>query len=217
MKNLRILLAENHEIVRKGTKALINEQDDLEVVGEAKDGEEAVEMAQQLSPDIVLMGISMPNLNGLTATKRLKNTLPEIKILILTRYTENGYIQQLIQAGINGYILKQSPPSELINAIRAVGEGRNYLDSMITQTLMNSYARQMHGEQGVIGTEITEREEEILRLIARGYSNQKIAERLYISVKTVETHKAHAIQKIGINDRIDIVNYAIFRGWMKDD
>ncbi len=217
MSKLRILLVEDHETVRNGIKLLINEQDDMEVVAEAGDGEPAVKLAEKISPDIVIMDISMPKMNGLKASKRLKHVFPEVKILTLTRHIDSGYVQQLIQAGVSGYVLKQSAPSELINAIRAVGEGNNYLDSSITQTVMNSYARQAGGLQGEANTDITEREEEVLRLAARGYSNKKIAQRLEISVKTVETHKTNAMRKIGAKDRVDIVNFAIFKGWMEDN
>lgn len=217
MKKLRILLAEDHETVRRGIRLLIDEQVDMEVVGEADDGDTAVAMARSLKPDIVLMDISMPQTNGLKASKKLKEISPEIKILTLTRHKDSGYVQRLIQAGINGYVLKQSAPSELLNAIRAVGEGNNYLDTTIAQVVMNDYARHSGSPKDKTIAPITDREEEVLRLTARGYSNKKIAERLAISVKTVDTHKANAMRKAGLNDRVDVVNYAIFNGWMEDN
>lgn len=217
MKKLSVVLAEDHETVRKGIKLLINEQSDMEVVGEANNGDEIIELVQKLNPDIVVMDISMPQTNGLRASKKLKRNFPDIKVLMLTRHKDNGYVQQLIQAGVSGYVLKQSAPSELLNAIRVVGAGNSYLDSTITQTVMVGYARQTGSLHGEGNPEITDREEEVLRLTARGYSNKKIAERLSISVKTVDSHKANAMRKIGLKDRVDVVDYAIFNGWMEDN
>lgn len=217
MNKLRILLAEDHEIVRNGIKLLINEQDDMEVVGEADNGDAAVQLAGELVPDIVIMDISMPKTNGLKATRRLKRMLPAIKILTLTRHMNNGYVQQLIQAGVSGYVLKQSAPTELINAIRAVGDDNSFLDATVTQTVMNSLARHQGRLQNENKTDITEREEEVLRFTARGFSNKHIGEQLDISVKTVETHKSNAMRKLGISDRVDVVNYAILKGWMDEE
>lgn len=217
MKKLRIVLAEDHETVRKGIKLLINEQDDMEVIGETENGDSVIELVQKLDPDILVMDISMPQQNGLKTSKRVKQIFPSVKVLMLTRHKDNGYVQQLIHAGVSGYVLKQSAPSELLNAIRVVGEGNSYLDSTITQTIMNGYARLGGSLQGEGSSKITDREEEVLRLTARGYSNKKIAERLDISVKTVDSHKANAMRKIGLKDRVDVVDYAIFNGWMEDE
>lgn len=216
MKKLSILLAENYELVRKGVKMLINEEPDLEVIGEADNGDSVVELAQELAPDIIVMGISMPQTNGLYATKKLKEISPDLKILILSRHRDSGRIHQLIQAGVNGYVLKQSSPSELISAIRAISDGNSYLDPIVTQAVMDIYARQINGLKGEVIPEITAREESVLQLIAQGHTNKNIAEQLDISVKTVDTHRANAIRKLGISDRVGIVNYAIFKGWMND-
>ena len=212
----RILLAEDHGTVREGIKMLVNAQPDMEVVGEAPNGAVAVAEAQRLSPDLIVMDISMPELNGLKATKRLKRLCPDLKILTLTRHTDDGYLQQLIKAGVNGYVLKQSAPTELISAIRAVTSGKSYLDPTIVQKVMDGFGSSA-SLVGVGNNEITGREAEILRLIAWGYSNKEIAERLDISVKTVEAHKGNTMRKLGMASRIDIVRFAILQGWLEDN
>lgn len=217
MEKLRILLAEDHEIVRAGVKMLVDSQPDMTVVGEAENGEEAILMAGELTPDILVTDISMPGLNGLKATRKIKRLHPQIKILALTRHTDDGYLQQLIKAGANGYVLKQSAPTDLINAIRTVGAGKSYLDPALTEKVMGGYVRQETALAGAAKVEISARECEVIRLIAWGHSNKEIAARLDISVKTVEAHKANAMQKLGIASRVDIVRYAILQGWLEDN
>ena len=217
MNKLRIVLADDHKIVREGIRLLINSQTDMEVVGEAGDGEAAIARVAELMPDIVVMDISMPELNGLMATKRLKRISPQIKILTLTRHTDDGYVQQLIQAGVTGYVLKQSAPTELINAIRVVGAGKSYLDPTLTEKVMGGYVRQATALAGASKVVISDRESDVIRLIAWGHSNKDIAVRMEISVKTVEAHKANAMRKLGIASRIDIVRYAILQGWLEDN
>lgn len=217
MNSLRVLLAEDHETVREGIKLLINSQNDMQVVGEAGNGNAAIKMAQELQPDIAVMDISMPQLNGLKAAKKLKQCCPDIKLLTLTRHTDDGYLQQLIQAGANGYVLKQSAPAELIRAIRAVCEGNSYLDPALTEKVMGGYVRQSTALRNARKVELTNRETEVIRLIAWGYSNKEIGERLGISVKTVEAHKTNSMNKLGMKSRIDIVRYAILQGWLEDN
>jgi len=214
---LRILLAEDHETVREGIKLLINSQPDMEVIGEANNGSVAIKQVQALAPDLLVMDISMPELNGLKATKKLKHLHPKIKILMLTRHTDDGYLQQLIQAGASGYVLKQSAPTELINAIRTVAQGNSYLDPTLTKKVLSSYANRGLSLRRAEKAQITDREAEVLRQIAWGYSNKEIGVRMDISVKTVEAHKANAMRKMDIQNRIDIVRYAILQGWLQDD
>jgi DNA-binding NarL/FixJ family response regulator len=214
---LRIILAEDHETVREGIKLLVNSQPDMEVIGEASNGSAAIKAVQNLKPDIIVMDISMPETNGLKATKRIKQDSPQIKILALTRHTDDGYIQQLIRAGANGYVLKQSAPTELINAIRAICTGKSYLDPSLTERVMGGYIRQSTALSNARKVAMTDRESEVIRLIAWGYSNKEIGERMQISFKTVEAHKANAMKKLGISSRIDIVRYAILQGWMEDN
>ena len=213
----RILLAEDHATVREGIKLLVNNQPDMEVVAEAGDGATALEIAGDLHPDMVVMDISMPEMNGLLATKRLRRMCPNVKILTLTRHTDDGYLQQLIKAGVNGYVLKQSAPSELINAIRAVNDGKSYIDPALATKVMGGFVGRSASLRGESGNEVTDREMEVLRLIAWGYSNKEIASQLDISVKTVEAHKTNTMRKLGMASRIDIVRYAILRGWLQDN
>ena len=217
MQLTRILLAEDHNTVREGLKMLVNAQPDMEVVGEAADGLAAIAKTRQLSPDLLVMDISMPELNGLKATERLRQEFPDLKILTLTRHTDDGYLQQLIKAGVNGYVLKQSAPTELINAIRTVTSGKSYVDSELTQKVLGGYARTSSPLRGEGSGEVSNRESEVLRLIAWGYSNKEIATRLDLSVKTVEAHKSNAMRKLNMRSRIDIVRYAILQGWLEEE
>lgn len=216
-EKLRILLAEDHQTVREGIKLLVDAQADMEVVGEAADGELAIREAARLKPDIILMDISMPTMNGLKATKRLRAGSSTIKILMLTRHTDDGYLQQLISAGANGYVLKQSAPTELINAIRTVGAGNAYLDPSLTRKVMGGYVARAASLRGDDKGDLTERESDVLRLIALGYSNKEIAVRLDLSVKTIEAHKANGMRKLGISSRIDIVRYGMLQNWFQDN
>lgn len=216
-EKLRILIVEDHQTVREGVKLLVNAQTDMEVVGEAGDGEIAITEAEKLKPDVVLMDISMPNLNGLKATKRLRRIDPGIKILTLTRHTDDGYLQQLISAGSNGYVLKQSAPTELITAIRTVASGNAYLDPSLTRKVMGGYINRSTSLRGENKGELTDRENEVLKMIAFGYSNKEIGTKLELSVKTIEAHKANAMQKLGISSRIDIVRYAILQDWLQEN
>ncbi len=218
MSEIRVLIAEDHETVREGLRMIVDAQDDMQVCGEAGDGREAIALAQELTPDVLLMDISMPELNGLKAAAKLKRIAPAIKILTLTRHTDEAYLQELLQAGVSGYVLKQSAASELLRAIRAVAGGANYLDPAITGKVFGNYVGKSNKPRGETrGAQLTERESETLRQIALGYSNKEIAERLDLSVKTVEAHKANALRKLDMSSRIDIVRYAILQGWMQDN
>jgi two-component system response regulator NreC len=211
---MRIVLAEDHKTVREGLKMLVNAQTDMEVVGEAGDGAAAIQSVREKHPDVVVMDISMPEMNGLKATRKLKAEFPDVKILTLTRHSDDSFLEQLIGAGASGYILKQSAPAELITAIRTVGGGNAYLDSSLTEKVMGGYLSR--GLRGDRKSEVSDREMEVLRLIAWGYSNKEIGNRLELSVKTVEAHKANAMRKLNMRDRIDIVRYAILKGWLED-
>lgn len=215
---LKIFVADDHGTVRDGIKMIVNSQDDMEVVGEADNGREAVKLVRQLQPDIALMDISMPQLNGLKAAAQLKRIVPDIKIITLTRHTDKAYLQELLQAGISGYALKQSVSGELIRAIRIVAEGGNYLDPAVTNKVFDVYSNQRSKLRGeTSGKQLTTRESEILRHIALGYSNQEIADKSNISVKTVEAHKNNSMKKLDISSRRQIISYAILQGWMQED
>ena len=217
MGKLRILLADDHEAVREGLKAILNAQPDMEVVGEAPDGGAAIAQSLHLNPDVVVMDLSMPHVNGLKATATLHERCPTLKILTLTRHAEQGYVQQLLGAGASGYVLKRSRAAELLHAIRAVAGGGVYIDPAIAGAFVDEYGRR--GQPGVAvesSRGISPRETEILRLVAWGYSNKEIAGRLTLSVKTVETHKTNAMNKLGMHNRIDIVRFALLQGWLQD-
>jgi two-component system, NarL family, response regulator NreC len=214
---LRVLLADDHVVVRQGLKRLIEEQPDIVVVGEAGDGAETIQRAQELKPDVIVMDISMPGMNGLVATKKLKELRSETVVVTLTRHADDAYLQELLRAGASGYVLKQSAPNELIQAIRATAAGGHYLDSTLTARVTAGFIGREGRRVTQPGAAPSERESEVLRLIASGYSNKEIASQLELSVKTVEAHKANAMRKLGLSGRIDIVNYAILQGWLKDN
>jgi DNA-binding NarL/FixJ family response regulator len=217
MDKLRILLAEDHETIRDGLKLLVNAQPDMEIVGEADNGRVALQLAQALLPDVVVMDVSMPELNGLQATKKLKQRCPQVKVLTLTRHTDEGYLQQLLQAGASGYVLKQSKSAELLRAIRAVVAGQTYLDPAITEKAVTHIRGGKRASRGASpDANLSDRETEVLRLIAWGYINKEIASRLSLSIKTVEVHKANGMRKMGMKSRVDIVRYALLQGWLQD-
>lgn len=216
-QTLRILIAEDHETVREGLKLLIDSQTDMEVCGEAGDGAAAVSLTKELKPDVVMMDVTMPELNGLKATQKLVKFNPDVKIVTLTRHTDNGYLQELLKAGASGYILKQSPSAELLKAIRVVAGGGKYLDPAVTdKVIVGMTAKQTKFESAQAGETVTPRELEVLRLIAWGFSNKEIAAQLDISVKTVEAHKANSMRKLDMRSRIDVVRYAILNGWLEE-
>lgn len=217
MNKLQIFIAEDHETVREGLKLIINLQDDMEVCGEASDGAMCLKLAQELQPDIVVMDVTMPEMNGLKATQKLKQVLPLIKIITLTRHSDDGYLQELLRAGASGYILKQSSSDELLRGIRAVARGGNYLDPSIAGRVMGNYARPAASLEKSFQQTVSDRETEVLRQIAWGYSNKEIALQMNISVKTVEAHKANAMRKLDMTSRIDIVRFAILQGWLEDN
>jgi DNA-binding NarL/FixJ family response regulator len=217
LKNkLRIVLADDHAIVREGLRALIDRQTDMEVVGEAADGRAAIEVTERLLPDVVVMDLSMPVLNGTRAAKELMHRNPTLKILALTVHEERSYLRELLEAGASGYLLKRAAPEELVHAIRRVAEGGVYVDGQLMPDVLDRSFRTLGKEGRPESRALTPREEEVMRLIARGYSNKEIAGQLSVSVKTVETHKARATEKLDIHNRAGIVRYAMQQGWMTD-
>jgi len=211
---LRVLLADDHVTVRHGLKLLIEGQPDMKVIAEASDGAAAIQKTLDLKPDVVVMDISMPGMNGLVATRSLKQQRPDVAIITLTRHGDDAYLQELLRAGVSGYVLKQSAPAELLQAIRVAAAGGQYLDSSLTARVTAGFLGREGKKVGKAGATVSDRESEVLRLIASGYSNKEIAGRLALSVKTVEAHKANAMRKLGLTGRIDIVRYAILQGWM---
>lgn len=213
---IRIVLADDHVTVRQGLKLLIDAQPDMQVVAEASDGSGAVEQARTLKPEVVVMDISMPGVNGLVATRAMRAQVPDTAVIILTRHGDDAYLQELLRAGAAGYVLKQSPAAELLQAVRAVAAGGQYLDSTLTARVTAGFVGRKSKGLNQPGAALTERESEVLRLIASGYSNKEIAVQLDLSVKTVEVHKANSMRKLGLTGRIDIVRYAILQDWLHD-
>lgn len=213
MAKIRVVLADDHETVREGLRLIIASQSDMEVVGEAGDGVVAVESVRALVPDVVVMDISMPKLNGLKATEQLKAHCPQVKVLALTRHGDDGYLQQLLQAGASGYVLKQSHPTALLAAVRAVATGGKYLDPAIAGRVIRDLGRHQRSVPGD-ATPLSSREEVVLRLMALGHSNKEIGSQLNVSVKTVESHRANAMHKLNLRTRIDVVQFAIMKGWL---
>ena len=214
VRQLRVLLADDHVTVRHGLKLLIDGQPDMTVVAEASDGAAAVQRALELKPDVVVMDISMPGMNGLVATRTLRQKQPQTAIVTLTRHGDEAYLQELLRAGVSGYVLKQSAPAELLQAIRAAAAGGQYLDSSLTARVTAGFLGRKGKRPTKSTAALSERESAVLRLIASGYSNKEIAARLALSVKTVEAHKANAMRKLDLNGRIDIVKYAVLQGWL---
>jgi DNA-binding NarL/FixJ family response regulator len=215
-RRLRIVLADDHATVRQGLKLLIDAQADMTVVGEAGDGGAAIQRVEELRPDVVVMDVSMPGINGLNATRVLRQMHPESRVVALTRYSDDAYLQELLGAGVAGYVLKQSASIELLQAIRAAAAGGQYLDSTVTARVTDGFLARDGKKARQARPGVTDRETEVLRLIARGYSNKEIAAQLDLSVKTVEVHKANGMRKLGLRGRIDIVRFAILQGWMQD-
>ncbi len=216
MTPLRIFLADDHAVVREGLKALINAQPGMEVSGEAGDGRSACQQVQHLQPDVAVMDVSMPELNGVQATQQLKQACPHVKVLALTVHEDKGYLRQLLEAGASGYVLKRAAAEELIHAIRTVAAGGVYLDPALAGKVVGSFVRHPAGKGPAEGSDLSDRETEVLRLIAEGYSNKEIAGRLTLSVKTVETYKARSMEKLGLHSRAEIVRYALQRGWLQN-
>jgi two-component system response regulator NreC len=212
---LRIVLAEDHATVREGLRLLISQQEDMEVVAEASNGDDAIRYAQQGNVDLIVLDLSMPGTSGLLAARALRASRPEVKVVVLTRHADQTYLQELLRAGVSAYVLKQSPSSELLHAIRAVAGGGQHIDSALTRHLAAPFISS--GRRGQAGTSpITDREAMVLRLSARGFSNKEIAQRLDVVVKTIEVHKANGMRKLHLNSRIDLLQFALLQGWLDD-
>jgi len=210
---IRVLLAEDHTIVRKGLRALLDDETDIEVVGEAEDGRETVRQVERVHPDVVLMDITMPLLNGVEATRQIKAQYPEVQVLGLTRHENEEYIYQLLRAGASGYVVKQAAPAELVEAIRAVSQSETYLSPSINPSVVEEYIRQAKAMvKSGPDERLTPREREVLQLVAEGRTNREIAQVLSISVKTVEHHRANLMSKLDLYSAAELTQYAIRTG-----
>jgi len=210
---LKILLVDDHTIVRQGLKALLEAHSGFVIVGEAENGREAVKKAQELSPDIVIMDIAMPVLNGLEATRQIKRALPDTKVLALTMYNDEEYVFQILKSGASGYLIKETAANELITGILSIKSGNPFFSPSISRKIMESYLNEDEDKKGKGESDkLTNREKEVLQLIAEGYTNNEIANLMNISVKTVETHRAHVMSKLDIHDVAGLIKYAIKKG-----
>ncbi len=216
MTKLRIFLADDHVMVRTGLKTLIDAEKDMEVIGEASDGQTALKKAAELRPDVAVMDISLPQLSGTQATQKLKQACPEIHVLALTVHEDKSYLREVLEAGASGYVLKRAAAEDLIRAIRLVAGGSVYLDPHMAGSIVGTLIRKRSSKHLLHGNHLSDRETEVLRLIAKGYSNKEIAAQLNLSVKTIETYKTRSMDKVGLRSRTDIVRYAYHQGWLQN-
>ena len=215
MGSIKVLLAEDHVVVREGIRELIQREEDMEIVGEAGDGEEAVQLAEQLEPDIILMDIAMPKLNGIKATQRIKGSHPSISVLVLTAYDNEEFIFALLEAGAAGYLLKNVGSRELLNAIRAVYDGESVLHPVIANKVFSrlQLGKRKHSEQER-GELLTDRELEVLRLGTQGLANKEIATGLFLGERTIQTHWRNIFNKLGVSSRTEAIMYGLRKGWI---
>jgi len=214
---IHVLIVDDHTILRAGLRMLLNAHPDIAVVGEASDGKQAIGAAQRLQPDVILMDIAMPECNGIEATRQIKRLMPDTRVLVLTMHENEEYLFQVLRAGASGYILKEAADTELVTAIRVVSSGRFYLSPSAQSLMVGDYLQRVRaGEERDSYSALTEREREILKLVAEGYTNNQIAERLTISPKTVDTHRTHIMDKLNLHSRAELVKYAMRRGLLED-
>jgi two-component system response regulator NreC len=213
MNETRVLLADDHTVMRAGLRLLLERQPDLVVVGEAADGRQTIEMAESLEPHVVVMDIAMPNLNGIEATRQIVSRRPSTAVVVLSMHSDESYVLRALKAGARAYLLKDSAEADLIRAIRAVREGKSFFSPAVSKTLLEDYVRQLQqrGEEDSYDL-LTAREREILQLLAEGKSNKDVANHLNLSLYTVETHRAHILQKLGLHTVPDLILYAVRKG-----
>lgn len=212
MPKIRLLLVDDHEIVRAGIRMLFLAEADMEIVGEAASGDEAIEAVRNLKPDVVIMDVAMPGISGIEATRRIKAASPDTAVLALTMYEDEQYFFEMLNAGASGYIPKRAAPDDLVSAIRVVSRGNVFLHATLARFLMKDVLEPASSTAPPPATELTPREQEVLTYIAEGYTNREIAEALVISVKTVDRHRENIMQKLNLHSRVELVKYAIERG-----
>jgi len=218
MPRIRVLIADDHAIVREGVRALLTLSDDIEVVGEAANGLEAIESARTLSPDVILMDIAMPGLGGLEATLEIRKENPGARILVLTQYEDREYIRRFLKAGVSGYVLKKAAGADLTSAIRAVYRGGLVLDPEVAREAMREQAASdADGGAADPYETLTDREKQVLKLVAEGRSNKEVAELLDISVKTAMSHREHIMQKLDLHSRTELIRFALQKGVIRVD
>jgi DNA-binding NarL/FixJ family response regulator len=213
---VRLLMVDDHPVVLAGLKALLGTDPDFDIIAQARDGRTALRLAVELAPDVVVLDISLPEMNGVELAAALRAERPECRVLVLTVHEERAYLRQLLELGVGGYLLKRSAADELPRAIRVVAAGGMYLDPAIARKVVAGLSRGRGQTAPTEQIELSERETEVLRLVAGGHGNKAIASRLNISVKTVETYKARAMDKLGFHSRVELVRYAADQGWLSE-
>ena len=217
MTRIRVLLADDHVLVREGVRLLLESQSDIEVVAEASHGEEAVHKTLEMQPDVVLMDITMPGIGGLEATRLIRKAAPDVRVLVLTMHGTDDYFFRLLDNGASGYVLKESASSDLLSAIRVVSQGGVFLSPSVAKRLVDNYLRRMNeGEQRTDYANLTEREKQILKLIGEGLTNQGMAQRLFLSVNTVQTHRTHIMDKLDLHNRAELLKFAVQAGLLDE-
>jgi DNA-binding NarL/FixJ family response regulator len=213
MSPTRVLIADDHPLIRSGLRALLGREPEFEVVGEAADGYQALELVEQLKPDVVMLDVSMPRLNGIDVAQKISEKTPSTRIIIVSIHSDEGYVLRALKAGAKGYLLKASPEGDILNAVRAVAAGQAYLSPEISRLLVEEYVREMRF-RGVEDSYdlLSIREKEILQLLASGATNRQVAEMIHVSVATVETHRTNIFQKLGIHSLPELILYAVRKG-----
>ena len=213
MKRIRVLLVDDHETVRQGLRMVLESQPDIEVVAEASTGRTAVEHSERYQPDVVVLDLSMPDMNGLAAAQAIRQRNTGIAIVALTRHDDAAFVDELMKAGASGYVLKQSPTKQLLDAVRVVSAGGSYIDTALIERSARAKVEEIESRRAPT---VSEREKHVLRMMAIGHSNKEIAVDLEISIRTVEVHKANAMRKLKLHGRIDVVRFAILHGWLQE-
>lgn len=210
---MRVLLADDHGIVRRGMKALLENESDIEVAGEAADGREALKLCLSLNPDLAIVDIAMPQLNGIDVTAQALKQLPKLKVIMLSMYADESYVLRALMAGARGYLLKEATEEDLVPAVRAVAAGKSFFSPAISSILLEDYVRQLQ-QRGLEDSYhlLTDREKEVLQLLAEGRSNKEVAQLLDVGLSTVETHRANLMQKLNLHNTAEIVLYAVRKG-----
>jgi two-component system response regulator NreC len=212
MPKIKLLLVDDHEIVRAGLRMLFIAEPTLEIVGEASSGEEALRQIQTLQPDVVLMDVAMPGMNGIEATRAIKATHPEVAVLALTMHEDEEYFFEMLNAGASGYVPKRAAPDDLVSAIRVVNQGEVFIYPTLAKLLVRDFLQRVEADPIAMHEELTSREREVLTYIAEGYTNREIADQLVISVKTVDRHRENIMHKLNLHNRVELVKYAIEKG-----
>ena len=213
MEKIKIVIADDHTIFRQGLRMLLAQEDDMEVVGEAADGIEALELAKKYNPDVILLDIAMPNMDGVKVAGTIKKRFPQIKIIVLTSYSDDQFLFEFLKLGVSGFVLKDSASQELIYSIRKSNEGMVFFDPSVSKKVMEKFTQVSGGKSDFVNYgKLSDREKEVLRLVAEGGATKEVAEKLYISPKTVENHRANIMKKLNIRDRTGLTKYALRLG-----